>query len=292
MNESLIAPLNRYENSDMGDGTYCCDGVVRPHPCVRLVTVVIPHIGSAAVLRRVVELHKLQTVEPNIVVIDTGSREGDRYELERLRCYNVEIHYIRSHAWMNYADTVGAANDIGVALCKTPYIFFTHNDCLPVRRDLLQYYLTLCQEDSVVGYRMADRSHATDEWINMVGHMALMVDMRKVFWTHNVHWSMTKYLEFTKTHRYQEILKGWPDTETSFNKALQLNGIKPKFIGQETAFDRQTDENIDHVRNLSGSHVFHSFEEHAKRGAVALVAMSAADNRIKEWSANGNSQKE
>lgn len=70
----------------------------------------------------------------------------------------------------------------------------------------------------------------------------------------------------------------WPDTETGFNCILRDAGVVPTFIGDDRNGERQTDENIDHVRSYAGSKIY-SEKYHAK--AVPWMEAAVAEARAR-----------
>jgi len=244
-----------------------------------LVSVLIPHIGPPAALPEVLALLRLQSEAPYILIVDTGSPRADHDALELLRAADVEIHYIRGHAYQHPSAPVCAAMDLGFALCRTPFLFCTHNDVFPRRRDLLEKFMEACGPACpVVGYEMSPREgHG---WRGVVSHTATMVHMptiRRIGPT----WSLESYWDRLGYRPRQK--NGWPDTEQPFDLCLKRAGIKPRLIGRERNYLRHIDHNIDHARSQTGLRMYPVPELRGKAERVLAAALAEARERIKEW---------
>jgi hypothetical protein len=247
------------------------------------VTVAIPNWGPATSLLWVIRLLRLQTVNPYILIIDTGSPTFGA--LDVLRDEATEVHYIRAHAWRHPCEPVCAAMDVAFALCRTEHLFCTHSDCFPRRPDLLGWHLSQCSPSSpVVGYQMSDRSWINAEWEGMVSHTATMLHMPSMR-AGGVSWSLDRWYH-DKDLGSPFVGPGWIDTEVCFNYRLKDAGIRPTFVGRETHYSRLTDRNIDHVRSIT-SHQFIDISEHHRRriNEWAGDAMGEAEARVKAWTA-------
>lgn len=218
------------------------------------VSVCIAHLDTIEPLKVVLDVLRHQTIWPYIMVVDTGSSDRVCRELEKLRSVNVEIHYIKAHAYENSSEPVTAALDLCHSLCRTEYLFHTHSDVFLMRDELLKDLIALVNENRpVAGYRMSPRDWATRDWEWMVGHTATMLHMPTIFKS-GASWSIQKMHEVYGVP--YSIANGWPDTETGFNYDLRKAGIVPCFLGDDTNFERYTDHNIDHARSYSGSKVY------------------------------------
>ena len=237
-----------------------CGGAPRPwegtltrKPWEHQVTAAIPHLETPETLPLLLELLALQTVRPYVVVLDTGSSPDVVRRLEALRRPDVEIHYLRGHAFAHSSAPVTTAMDLAFALCRTPHLFCTHSDVFPRRRDLLEWLLGLCREDQpVVGYEMSPRP-PSQAWRNVVSHTCTMLHMptmRRV----GASWSFERYWESGGPR--EMLANGFPDTEQPFDRCLRRAGVFPYLIGHEDNYRRFTDANIDHVRSLSGLRLY------------------------------------
>src|SRR5439155_11220887 len=93
------------------------------------ITAVIPHLETPEPLRACVELLRLQTERPYILVIDTGSSESVKAGLEAMRAEDLEVHTVSAHGYLHSSEAVGVAQDLAFALCRSEYLFCTHSDC-------------------------------------------------------------------------------------------------------------------------------------------------------------------
>ena len=80
------------------------------------VSVCIPHLETLPQLRLAVETLRWQSVRPYFIIIDTGSSPATCEELERLRCEDLEIHYLRSNGFFHASEPVAVALDFGHAI--------------------------------------------------------------------------------------------------------------------------------------------------------------------------------
>lgn len=244
------------------------------------VTAMIPHINSIEPLAMCIEMLRSQTIQPFIVVVDTGSPKHVCNALEVMRSDSVDldVHYIRSGCFQHSSEPVTAAMDLAQSLCATEYLYFTHTDCFLKRFDFLEHEIMMCDSrHPVVGYRMSPRDWISREWRTMIGHTATMVHVPTIQKIGAI-WSMSKL-----HHQYgisYESQGGWPDTEVCFNKNLRDAGIKPIFIGHDTNYERFTDSNIDHSRSHMGSMIYAPkyFKNKASRWMKA--AMKDGQERI------------
>jgi hypothetical protein len=254
-------------------------GRLAKKPWDYLVTALIPHIGRTGPLPEVIELLRLQTERPYLMVVDTGSPRDCHDELETLRTADVEIHYIRGHGYQHPSAPVCAALDLGFALCRTPFLFLTHNDVFPRRRDLLERFIEQCGPACpVVGYEMSPREGTG--WRGVVSHTATMVHMptmRKLGPT----WSLESYWDNLGYRPRQK--NGWPDTEQPFDLCLKRAGIRPKLIGAEKNYLRHLDHNIDHARSHTGLRMYPVAGLREKSERVMARALAEARERIREW---------
>ncbi len=274
----LIAPLGT------GDTPRRYEGRCARKPWDYRVTAVIPHLNTPAPLRGSVETLRHQSEPPYILVLDTGSNEATCQELERMRGEDLEIHYLRSHAWTHASEPVAAAMDVAWALVHTEFLYCTHADCFVRRRDWIEWLRARCGETTpAIGYQMSDRSWLTRDWEWMVSHTATMLHvptMRRI----GASWSFERYR--TMKGSYQPDSLDWMDTETGFNWTLRQAGITPVLLGPEANYERQTDDNIDHVRSFPSSTLYEvgsSQYREAKANWMA-AALQEAEARVRDWS--------
>ena len=256
------------------------EGAAARKPWDYQVTAAIPHLQTPETLPALLELLALQTVRPYVLLIDTGSSPAVVRALERLRRPGVEIHYLRAHGYRHSSAPVTTAMDVAFALCRTPFLFCTHSDVFPRRRDLLEWLLGLCRDDQpVVGYEMSPRP-GTNGWRNVVSHTCTMLHMptmRRIGAT----WSFERYWESGKARPQRD---GYPDTEQPFDRCLRRAGVFPYLIGHDVNRVRYVDENIDHVRSLSGLTLFHPGTVLHRACQVNLAkALRDAGDRARAW---------
>lgn len=251
------------------------------------VTVVLPHLNTVEQLRLAIDLWRCSLgVTPFFQVIDTGSPVAVLLELERLRSEDVELHYVRAHAYRHSSAPVTAALDLAHSLCRTEYLFHTHTDVFPLRQEFLFWMRQQCSATQpVVGWRMSPRS-TSDEWRQCVSHTATMVHMptaRKAGLT----WAMERYYDERPEER--KPTTGWPDTESPFMLAMRAANISPVFLGEEANFRRHQLESggiawADHARSYPGLKSM----PHDKRWVDAQKYMAEAErdarDRLSRWS--------
>lgn len=232
------------------------EGAIVKKPSEYQVTTMIPHLNSIEPLAMCIEMLRSQTIQPFIVVVDTGSPKHvcDALEVMRSDSIDLDIHYIRSASFQHSSEPVTAAMDLAQSLCATPYMFFTHTDCFLRRFDFLEHEIMMCDaKHPVAGYRMSPRDWVTDEWSFMVGHTATMIHVPTIHKVGAV-WSMSRmHNQYGISY---ESRGGWPDTEVCFNKNLRDAGIRPIFIGHDTNYERFVDSNLDHSRSHLGSMIY------------------------------------
>ena len=219
------------------------------------VTAVIPVIDTVEPLSVCVEILRMQTIRPYILVIDTGSEHENLQQILSMHDSDLEVHCIRLNGSRHPSDSVCMAMDLAQSLCRTDYMFATHSDVFIRRRDFLEDLLSVCGEEDgkfpVVGYEMSPRSH--DDWRGMISHTATMY------------------------HR-----PNWPDTEILGNMILRQHDVRTKIIGHEHNFQRNTDDNIDHCRSMSLG-MLYSKVYYDKAKPWIKEAISEAKERISSW---------
>jgi len=250
------------------------------------VTAVIPVIDTVEMLSLCVEILRLQTERPYIIVMDTGSTKENLDRILDMHDEDLEVHCIRLNGVVHPSDPVCMAMDSAQSLCRTEYMFATHSDCFLVRRDFIEYMVSLCgpeEEDKfpVVGYEMSPRHH--DDWKGMVSHTATMYHMRTM---DNIGfgWSMRRLASMygLESHEPNPARPNWPDTEILGNLILRQNEVAVKLIGSEENFQRNRDENIDHCRSASLGILYSPHYEKVSSEWIG-EAMKEARERIQSW---------
>lgn len=255
------------------------EGLCEIKPWSYQVTAVVPVIDTVDQLKICIELLQLQTIQPYIVIVDTGSTDDNYKEIENLRSDDIEVHSIRMNGTLHPSDFPAIAMDLGFSLCRSPFLFATHSDCFVRRIDLIEYMLGLCiQKSPVVGYEITKRMHK--DWKGMVSHTCSiyhMATMDKI----GFGWSLRRLANFfnIKDHKPDPTRPNWPDTELLGNYILRQNNIKPELIGTEENFMRTLDNNIDHFRSFTSGRLYsreyynisHEWYTHAKKQALERI---------------------
>lgn len=284
--EDLIAPYLTGLANTVGNRW---EGQARPRPWERSITATFAHLETPELVPVVADLLRLQTVEPHVIVVDTGSSAATIELLEEQRRPELEISYVRSHSYRHPSGPVSAACDLAMSLCLSEYLFMTHADAFLMRRDVLAELMALCDaEHPVVGYRMSDRSMLkTEDWRWMVSHTCTLLHMPTVRRA-GAWWAIEAAHDAYGQPR-SPVSGGWPDTETGFNLALRAAGIEPIFIGDETNYERHTDGRIDHARSYPGSALY-AAGYHAKAQRWIDRAVEEARERIAVWQAERDAE--
>lgn len=253
------------------------------------ITAAIPVLDTDDTLAVVIELLRLQSERPYIVVIDTGSLPERYTQIEKLRAEDVEVHSLRLNGVKHPSDFPAMAMDVAFTVCRTPYLFATHADCFLRKRTLLAEMVELCQERSpVVGYELSPRQH--QDWQGMFGHTCTLFDMG-VMDEIGAGWSMRRLARLfnVEDHTPDPRRPSWPDTELLLNYLVRERGITPYLIGHEENSVRNKDENIDHCRSLTSGLLYNpAYYERARRWAEAAV--DEARQRITQWEAEARQE--
>lgn len=259
------------------------EGMCRSKPWSYEVTAAIPVLDTWEPLQVVIDLLRLQTQRPYILVIDTGSTAENYLKIEAMRAEDVEVHCLRLNGVRHPSDFPAMAMDVAFTLCRSPYLFATHADCFLMQRNVLEEMLELCKTVSpVVGYEISPRAH--EDWKGMVGHTCTMMDMAAMDRI-GAGWSMRRLATMfgIENHEPNPERPNWPDTELLLNYIVRQNGITPCIIGHEENHVRNRDERIDHCRTLTGG-LLYSPAHYAKAKAWTEDAMREASARIAAWS--------
>lgn len=247
------------------------------------VTAVIPCLNTSETLDICVQLLRMQTIKPFIMIIDTGSQRKHLDHVLGMRNQDLEVHTICLNGVRHPSDYPAMAMDLAMTLCRTPYLFATHADVFIKRRDLIENILSECNEDvPVVGYEISPRSHS--DWQGMISHTASMYNM-KVMDKIGFGWSLRRLCNDYNIVNYKPdpMRPNWPDTEILGNYILRKNNIKTKIIGHENNQERTNDENIDHFRSYTSGKMY-SPPYFKKTKAWFEDAVASAKIRIEEWS--------
>jgi len=250
------------------------------------VTAVIPVMDTPECLELCVELIRLQTERPYIVVVDTGSQRQNLERILDMHAEDLEVHCIRQNGTMHPSDPVCVAMDTAQSMCRSEYMFATHSDAFLMRRDFLEWMLTLCGEEDeglspVVGYEMSPRNH--EDWKGMISHTATMYHIPTLDRI-GFGWSMRRLASLCGLPNQEPHPErpNWPDTETLGNMILRHNRTRTMIIGSESNFARNKDENIDHARSITLG-MLYAPDYHKVASEWLKDAMDQARSRINTW---------
>lgn len=258
------------------------EGNCKKKPWEYLVTAAIPCLNTSETLPICIELLRLQTVQPFIVLIDTGSTSKHLNKILALRDEDVEVHTISLNGVRHPSDFPAMAMDLAMTLCRTEYLFATHADCFLRKRTLIEEFIGLCKSSSpVVGYELSPRAH--HDWKGMVSHTASMYQM-SVMDRIGFGWSLRRLCNEYGIVDYKPdpMRPNWPDTEILGNYILRKNGINPYLVGKEDNQCRTLDENIDHFRSYTAGKMYSPpyFQKVSKWYESAVLE---ATKRIELW---------
>lgn len=278
----LVAPLGT------ADMLRKAEGRCAKKPWEYQVTVAIPHLNTPDLVEAVVELHRLQTVRPYICVIDTGSPAAVCERLEAMRSEDLEIHFVRCNGYRHSSAPVTTAMDVAFATCHTQYMYCTHADVFPMRRELLEWMISLCdKERPAVGWEMSPRN-GIDYWRGTLSHTSTILHM-PTMWYIGASWSMDRW--YSANPNAPPAHNGWPDTETSMEACFKEWSIKKTILGEETNWERQTTEWWDHARSITSLRLYASQSELCKSAELYTGdALTEAIDRAKRWRELANSQ--
>jgi glycosyltransferase involved in cell wall biosynthesis len=278
--------MNQYVAPLRGNGVNTThspwEGKCQKKPWEYKVTAAIPCIDTAETLEICVELLRLQTERPYLIVIDTGSCGEQLEKMFSFQQEDCEVHFLRLNGVQHPSDFPAMAMDVAFALCRTEFMFATHADCFLRKRNFIEELLELVlTKTPVVGYEMSPRAH--NDWKGMVSHTATLYHM-PVMDKIGFGWSLRRLCNMydIKDYKPTPLRPNWPDTEILGNYILRYHKIKPHLIGSEQNFSRQVDENIDHLRSYTSGKLYsppyfqqaHEWFEKAK---------AEAKERIAEW---------
>lgn len=250
------------------------------------VTAVIPCINTPETLPICIELLRLQSVRPFIMIVDTGSIEENLEKVEELRADDVEVHTIRLNGTRHPSDYPAMAMDMAFSLCRTEYLFATHADCFLRKRTLLAEFIELCKTKSpAVGYELSPRAH--DDWKGMLSHTASMYHMPSMDKI-GFGWSLRRLCNRYGIVDYKPDPNkpNWPDTEILGNYIMKDHNITPHIVGPEGNQCRTLDENIDHFRSYGAAKMY-SPGYFPQVSDWYHLARKEALERIRKWSHEG-----
>jgi len=260
-------------------------GVIEKKPWEYACEAWIPILDTPDTVEYVIELLRLQTARPFIVLVDTGSTKEnfDIIEKKFADDDDIEIHRLRFKGVIHSSDYPAHAMDLAMSVCRTEHLFCTHTDVFLKRRNVLEELILLTDDQRpAVGYQMTPREHS--DWQYMVSHTCTMLHVPTMD-NINAAWSLRKLcnkqgLQFIPNH--PEMGNNWPDTEILLNYYLWEAGFEAKLIGKERNHERTDDDRIDHCRTLTAARLY-SAQEAARRQEWVDDAIIKAKERIERW---------
>lgn len=258
------------------------------------VTAAIPVLDTYESLKICIDILKLQTVKPYIVVIDTGSEKENFDKIMSLASEDVEVHSLRLNGVHHPSDFPAMAMDLAQSVCRTEYMFATHADVFLMKRNFIEYLLEYCgchleNKFPVVGYEISPRQH--DDWVGMVSHTASMYHI-KTMDKIGFGWSMRRLASLydIKDYTPNPTRPNWPDTEILGNVILRQYDLPVKLIGKEDNFQRNKDNYIDHCRSLT-SGLLYSPQYYKQVSSWLKEAKEQALSRIDSWQKEINEER-
>lgn len=258
------------------------EGDCKKKPWDYRVTAVIPCLDTYDTLNICIELLRLQTERPYVIIIDTGSCDEEFEKISALRNDDLEVHSLRFNAVKHPSDFPAMAMDLAFSICRSTFLFATHSDCFLKRRDFLEDLLDKCKKIApVVGYEISPRPHK--DWKGMISHTASMYHMPTMDKI-GFGWSLRRLCNLYDIQDYKPdpLRPAWPDTELLGNYILRKNKIKTHIIGTERNFERNVDDNIDHCRSITSGRLYS--QDYAKTANEwAKLAKNEAIERMERW---------
>lgn len=254
------------------------------------LTVCIAHLEMPEFLFAACQLWLLQTIQPFILVVDTGSNSKASEEvLEDLESHpSIEVARLGILSAVEHSsDRVAHAMDYAFSRCPTEYLLSTHLDLFVQNRDIAKRMVALCDANTpVVGWEMSPRGLGDTGILNgslsdgIPGHMLTVFHMPTMDRI-GAGWSLRRGHTCFDLPREKNAISGWPDTEVCLGKILAQNSIAPLLIGRETNAPVQSTEDWVHLRSATELRLVH--------GCVTKHALStyqAAVARIREWTSD------
>lgn len=229
----------------------------------------------------IIELLRMQTIPPFITLVDTGSEPENYLKIEKYRAPDIEVHRLALNGVLHPCDLPAWAMDLAMSICRSEFLFTTHQDLFLRKRDVIQELIPLCAKHKAVGYAMTlKRYHETK---GMIGHQCSMFHVPTMD-VNYCHWNQRKMCRLfgLPDQRPDGRRQWWPDTELPINYMLREAEIKPYIIGQETFSERQVDRRLDHCRAVNTYRLYHPQYLQKALGWIKQ-AKSEAQERIEQW---------
>jgi len=219
------------------------------------VTALVPHCETPKLLKLCVGFLLRQTEPVYVMIVDTGTRDALLGDVLALRGERVEVHQVNCHGTDHPVAAVAYAMDLGLAACRTEFLWCVHSDCFVTRRDFLADLLkTAGAASPCIGYRTMPRagerrkekgeSHeaATGDTC-FVSHTCTLLHMPTLD-DLDVTWSMRRLKrQAANAGRSVQL-----DTEMALNYRLLDRGVRPIILGDETLDEVEIDANRVHLR--------------------------------------------
>lgn len=234
------------------------------------ITVVIPHYGgNYRLLRNAINLWRAQRIKPYIIVYDTGTPSSHHPELLAFEDVDVEIHFNRWHAYKEIWSGVASAYQHAIIDSRTSHILFTHNDILPMTRDVTEDLLRLCDaKRPVVGYGKLNTKQ--------IGTTLTMIH------TPTIHNSRISWVNLNGTPNQIHTYDDFTRPESTFNENLNQCGIEPTIIGYESNTVRDITSHYHHIGGYTFYDLYHS-DRMNKIQPVAEEFLHEAELRLVSW---------
>lgn len=230
------------------------EGVCARKPWEYQVTAMIPVLNHSECTELCVEILRLQTVRPYIVLVDTGSGAEHLTRHLAMRTEDCEVHSLRFNGVRHPSAPVATALDLAFSQCTTEWAFLTHQDCLLRKRMVLAELIDLARQSPVVGGQFTRRTH--NDWHLIVGHTCTLMHVPTVNRI-GLAWSLRRLSDlYGIPQQPSPDRPNWPDTEILANYILRGAGITPLMIAVEENYTRNRNEYFDHVRSLPGASAY------------------------------------
>lgn len=257
------------------------EGAYKNRPWDFACEAVIPVLDTPDTLECAIELLRLQSARPFIVIIDTGSSEANLQRVREFAARDVEVHSLRFNGVRHPSDFPAIAMDLAMSACRKNHLFCTHADVFLKDRYLLERMMSHVDEMCpAMGYQMTPRAHA--DWERMVSHTATMLYMPTMDRI-GAGWSLRRLCNNRKVDHIPNILgNNWPDTELLINYILWENNLQAALIGTEKNHERTDDQYVDHCRSITAGRLYS--QEYAAKAQIWLDdALTKAKERIELW---------
>ncbi|HEV3003069.1 MAG TPA: glycosyltransferase family A protein, partial [Pirellulales bacterium] len=232
------------------------EGPLANRPGEFRVTALVPHCDTPELLKLCLGFLKRQTEVPYIMVVDSGSTDAKLPELLALRDDGVEIHQVNCHGTDHPVSAVAYAMDLGLAACRSEFLWCLHSDCFVTNRKMLAELLAkagapAAGRHAAIGYRTMPKPDECGECRNMVSHTCTLLHVPTLD-DFDVTWSMRRLRRHAENAGRQVHI----DTEMALNYRLLDRGVVPLILGDETFDEIETDANRVHLRAATARRIY------------------------------------